>query len=215
MPPERTVLNFNKMTEKKNKEEKIVLASANPNQSVVLQKPENPPVERDFPRGKLARGSRRGDRKGRERERSEFDSRTIDVRRVARVVAGGRRFNFSVAIIVGDHRGSVGVGLGKGADTALAIDKATRAAKKNMVKAALTKTMSISHETQAKYGSAIIKIIPAPGRGLIAGSSARIVFELCGVKDMGSKILSGSKNKLNIARAAVKALSQVKPPKSI
>lgn len=143
------------------------------------------------------------------RVRPEFEQKLINIRRVARVVSGGRRFSFSVALVSGNKKGSVGVGIGKAGDTSLAIDKATRNAKKNMVNVNLTKSMSIPHEVGAKYSSARIVIIPAPGRGIIAGSSARNVIELAGIKDITAKILSVSKNKLNIARATVAALQKV------
>ena len=128
------------------------------------------------------------------------------------VVAGGKRFNFSAALVIGNRKGSVGIGLGKGADTALAIDKATRDAKKNLVKINLTKTGSIAHRVEAKYSSAIVMLQPSPGRGLIAGSAVRIVVELVGIKSIVGKIFSGSKNKLNIARATIKALSELPDP---
>ncbi|MDE1988376.1 MAG: 30S ribosomal protein S5 [Patescibacteria group bacterium] len=144
-----------------------------------------------------------------QRVKPEFDNKLINIRRVARVVSGGRRFSFSVAIIVGNRKGSVGVGIGKAGDTALAIEKATRNAKKNMITVNLTKSMSIRHEVDAKYSSARIIIRPAPGRGVIAGSAARNVLDLAGIKDVSAKILSVSKNSLNIARAAVAALRKV------
>lgn len=143
-----------------------------------------------------------------ERTRSEFDQKILAIRRVARVVAGGRRFNFSVALVLGNRKGSVGVGTGKAGDTSLAIDKATRNAKKNMLKLALTKGSSIPYEVRTKYSSARVMMMPAKGRGLIAGSALRDVLELGGVHDVVGKIFSGSKNKLNIARAAVQALSE-------
>ncbi|MDO8523921.1 MAG: 30S ribosomal protein S5 [bacterium] len=163
-------------------------------------------------RGRGREGERRSGRGGKrdDRQRSEFDQRTIIVRRVARVMAGGRRFNFSAAIVAGDRRGRVGVGLGKGLDTALAIEKALRDAKKNMITVLTTKTMSISHDVMAKSSSGIVEIRPAPNRGIVAGSAVKLVLELAGVKDVTAKILSPSKNKLNIARATVKALSQLK-----
>jgi len=136
----------------------------------------------------------------------EFDHKVIKIRRVTRVVAGGRRFSFSVALVSGNRKGSVGVGVGKSSDTALAIEKATRAAKKNMIALSLTKNMSIPHETDAKYVSSYVKIFPAPGKGLTAGSSVRDVLELAGIRDVGAKILSRSKNQLNNAEAAIKAL---------
>jgi small subunit ribosomal protein S5 len=157
-------------------------------------------------------GPRQGggrDRAPRERVKPEFDTKIINIRRVTRVASGGRRFSFSVAVVSGDRKGKVGVGLGKAGDTSLAIDKATRDAKKNMVKVSLTKESSVPHHVEAKYGSARIAIMPAKGRGVIAGSSARNVMELAGIKDVNAKIFSGSKNKLNIARVAVKALGML------
>jgi small subunit ribosomal protein S5 len=147
------------------------------------------------------------------RERSEFDQATLDVRRVARVMAGGRRFSFSVTVVIGDRKGRVGVGLGKGADTALAIDKAVRAAKKNLITVPLTKDNSIAHDVTARYGSSVIEIIPSPGRGLVAGSAMRIVLEYAGVSNVVTKILSRTKNKLTIARATVVALKSLAPKK--
>lgn len=147
------------------------------------------------------------------RPRNEFEQKMLNIRRVARVATGGRRFSFSVAMVAGDKKGKVGVGLGKANDTSLAIDKALRNAKKNMITVNTTKTFSIPHEVSSKYCSAKIVIRPAPGRGVVAGSAVRNVLDLAGVKDITAKILSGSKNKLNIARAAVDALSKLgKPP---
>lgn len=144
-----------------------------------------------------------------ERERSEFIQKIISIRRVTRVVAGGRRFGFSVAMVLGDKKGRVGIGTGKATDTALAIEKAIRQAKKNMVKIKTTKEMSIPHDVQVKYGASVIQILPAKGRGLVAGSSVRTVLELAGVKDVTAKIFSRSKNKLNNAQAAIKALGEL------
>lgn len=163
-------------------------------------------------RGRGARGGRPGGR-GRERaprERSEFDQATLDVRRVARVMAGGRRFSFSVTVVIGDKKGRVGVGLGKGADTALAIDKAVRAAKKNLITVPLTKSRSISHNVHAKYSSSTVEVIPSPGRGVVAGSAMRTVFEYAGITDVIAKIQTRSKNKLTIARATIEALKTLK-----
>lgn len=148
--------------------------------------------------------------KRRERVRSEFEQKIIAIRRVTRVAAGGRRFTFSVAIVVGDKKGRVGVGTGKAGDTSLAIDKAARIAKKNAIKINTTTDMSIPHEVQAKYCSGIVKMMPAKGRGIIAGSAVRDIIILAGLKDVNAKILSGSKNKLNIAQATIKALMTLK-----
>jgi small subunit ribosomal protein S5 len=155
------------------------------------------------------RGGPRGPRKGDSRApraKPEFDSVMLNIRRVARTVSGGRRFSFSVAIVAGDRKGKVGVGLGKGGDTALAIDKATRHAKKNMIKVNSTKNMSIPHESFAKYSSARVTIRPVKDRGLVAGSAARTVLDLAGLTNVAAKIVSPSKNKLNIARATIDAL---------
>lgn len=158
-------------------------------------------------RGGGKRGGGRSPRFSYERARPEFEHKVINVRRVTRVVAGGRRFSFSVALVAGDRKGSVGVGIGKAGDTALAIEKAMRNAKRHMVKVKFTKNMSIPHDVKAKFSSARIVMMPARGRGIIAGSSVRNVLHLAGAKDVTAKVLSGSKNKLNIARVAVKALS--------
>lgn len=165
-----------------------------------------------FPRERTKNSRRTGGRE--QRAKPEFDQKLINIRRVARVVSGGRRFSFSVAVITGNRKGMVGVGLGKAGDTALAIDKAVRNAKKNMINIGLTKSMSIPHEVDAKYSSARIIIRPAPGKGVIAGSVARYVIDLAGIKDVSAKILSVSKNHLNIARATVAALSKISKPKS-
>lgn len=141
------------------------------------------------------------------RPKPEFDQKIINIRRVTRVVAGGRRFSFSVAIVIGDRKGSVGLGLGKAGDTSLAINKALRNAKKNMVKLKLTKTMSIPHEVKAKLGSALVELMPNKGRGLVAGSVVRDIVKLAGMKDITGKILSKSKNKLNNAKAVILALA--------
>lgn len=165
-------------------------------------------------RGPGGRGGSRGG-EGRERVKPEFDSKIIDIRRVTRVTAGGRRMNFSVAVVAGDRKGRVGVGLGKGGDTASAVEKATREAKKHLIRVPLSANMTIPHAVEAKLGSARIKIFPARGSGIVAGSSARAVIELAGIKDVCAKILSGSKNRLNNARVAIKALdSLVKTPRN-
>jgi small subunit ribosomal protein S5 len=164
------------------------------------------------PRMKNSRDSRPrrgGSRDGKDRIKPEFDTKMIDIRRVTRVAAGGRRFTFSVAVVSGDRKGRVGVGLGKAIDTTLAIDKATRDAKKHIFKIALTPSMSIPHSVYAKYSSARVEMMPVKGRGLVAGSAVRNVLILAGVKDVVAKLRSPSKNKLNIARAAVLALQQL------
>ncbi len=158
-------------------------------------------------RGRSPRG---GGRARPPRERGEFEQVTIDARRVARVMAGGRRFNFSLVVVIGDRKGRVGVGLGKGVDTALAIDKATRDAKKHLFTIPRTKSGSIPHQVSTKYSSSTVEIIPSKGRGLVAGSAVRTVLDLAGVTDVVTKIHSRSKNKLTIARATVAALKKLR-----
>jgi small subunit ribosomal protein S5 len=143
------------------------------------------------------------------RPKPEFDQKILSIRRVTRVVAGGRRFSFSVALVAGDKKGSIGLGLGKAGDTSLAINKAVRNAKKNMVRLKLTKTMSIPHEVSAKFSSSQVILRPNKGRGLVAGTVVRDIAKLAGIKDITGKILSGSKNKLNNAKAVMEALSQI------
>ena len=142
--------------------------------------------------------------------KDEFEQRILDIARVTRVMAGGRRFSFSVSMVIGDKKGKVGVGIGKAGDTQLAIEKAVRDAKKNMIVVPMDKDGRIPHDAHVKYASSEVMIMPAPGRGLVAGSSVRTVLELAGVKDITAKLFSRSKNKLNNARAAVEALKQLK-----
>lgn len=146
-------------------------------------------------------------------EKPEFDQKVINVRRVARVVAGGRRFSFSVALVAGDKNGRVGVGIGKAGDTSLAMTKAFNKAKHSMIKVPLTKNKSVPHEVTAKFKAAQVVLRPAQGRGLVAGSALRVVLALAGVHDVNAKILSRSKDKLNIARATVAALANLKMKK--
>lgn len=184
---------------------------------------ETPAVATTVPARTPARGRGDRDRRGggrpprrggpRDERRSEFAQKMIGIRRVARVMAGGRRFNFSAAIVLGDKKGRVGVGVGKAADTQLAIEKATRDAKRHMININLTKNRSIPHNVEAKYCASVVGIRPSPGRGLVAGSSVRTVLELAGVSDVTAKLLSRSKNSINNARAAVEALRSISSTK--
>ncbi len=143
------------------------------------------------------------------REKPEFDQKTIGIRRVTRVVKGGRRFSFAATVAIGDRQGRVGLGVGKAADVALSLDKAVKDAKKNLLKLKLTKESSVPHELSAKFASSKLWLNPAPGRGLTAGSSARIILELAGVRNVTAKFFSKSKNKLNNARVTMVALKQL------
>lgn len=159
------------------------------------------------------RNNNRRPRRGGRRDgqsRQEFEQKIVSIRRVTRVMAGGRRFSFSVSMVIGDKKGRVGVGVGKAGDTQLAIEKAVRNAKKNMITVVMNKDAHIPHDVRVKLASSEVMIMPAPGRGLVAGSSVRTVLELAGVTDVTAKIFSRSKNKLNNARAAIAALSELK-----
>lgn len=209
MEPEKEDWYFNIFMETDNKQTNTEVVTAPASTTVAV---DATAASRDnrSPRGKFSGGNRPDRKKGGrdERVRSEFDQKMLAIRRVTRVASGGRRFSFSVALVVGNKKGSVGVGTGKAGDTSLAIDKAAKNAKKNLVKLSLTKTSSIPYEIRTKYSSARVLVMPAPRRGLIAGSAVRDVLELAGVRDVVGKVLSGSKNKLNIARATVQALSE-------
>ncbi len=143
------------------------------------------------------------------REKPEFDSKAIDVRRVTRVVSGGRRFSLHVTMIAGDRNGRVGLGTGKAMDTQAAMEKALKSARKNMVKFNLDDKKTIKHEVSAKYDSSEVWISPNKGKGLIAGSSARVILNLAGLQNVTAKFHGGTKNKLNNARATMKALAEV------
>jgi len=158
--------------------------------------------------GKDAPGNKR--RRGPARAKSEFDQSIISIRRVTRVVAGGRRFSFSVSMVVGDKKGRVGIGMGKSSDTALAIEKAARQGKKMMITVPLNKDRSIRHEVEAKFCASRVIIKPAPGKGLSAGSSVRVVLSLAGITDVNAKVLSRSKSKFNTAKAAINALKKIR-----
>jgi small subunit ribosomal protein S5 len=174
-----------------------------------------PMRERNFGTGRGGPSDRKNDRKPRREPRAkpEFDQKIIDIRRVTRVASGGRRFSFAVSLVAGNRKGSVGVGTGKAGDTSLAIEKALKNAKKHMIKVSTTKEMSIPHDVEAKFSSSRVMIMPAHGKGIVAGSSVRDVLELAGIKDVTAKIRSGSKNKLNNARVAIKALLMLKTVK--
>jgi small subunit ribosomal protein S5 len=159
-----------------------------------------------------ARGGRKSNRRGPRRDtrtKPEFDQKIVSLRRVTRVTSGGRRFAFSVCVVAGNHKGSVGVGQGKAGDTPLAIEKAFRDAKKNMITVNTTKGMSVPHDVEAKFSASRVIIRPAPGKGILAGSSVRTVLELAGMREVSAKLLSRSKNSVNNAKAAVSALAQL------
>lgn len=143
------------------------------------------------------------------KEYSEFEQKLLDIARVARVMEGGKRFNFRATVVIGNRKGKVGVGIAKALNVANAVEKAVSSAKKNAIEFPLA-GRTIPHEISSKVESARILLMPAvEGRGIIAGGAVRAVLELAGIKDVSSKIL-GSSNKVNNARAAVEALRRLK-----
>lgn len=145
-----------------------------------------------------------------ERERSEYDRKLLDVRRVARVVAGGRRFSFRTTVVIGNRRGKVGVGVAKGPDVSVATEKAVSRAKKNLISIPITPTGSIAHEVRAKFSAARVILRPRrAGSGIVAGGAVRAVVELAGITNISSKILSRTPNKLTNAMATLEALKEL------
>lgn len=145
------------------------------------------------------------------REKSEFDQNVLDVRRTARVVAGGRRFSFRTTVVVGNKKGKVGVGVGKGADVSSAIEKGAFQARKNLISVPITDKKTIPHFVSAKVAAARIILKPArEGRGLVAGGPIRVIANLAGIKNLTAKIIGRTVNKLNNARATIEALKKLK-----
>ena len=144
------------------------------------------------------------------KEKSEFEQKLLDIRRTARMVAGGRRFSFRALVIIGNKQGKVGVGLAKGADVTIAVEKAVNQAKKNIAEIAITENKSIAQMVEAKYGAAKVMLKPAvKGKGIIAGGAVRIICSLAGIENVVSKIIGRTTNKLNNARAAIEALKKL------
>ncbi len=157
----------------------------------------------------FSRSSRKGNGRRNNDRRDEFDQRILEIARVTRVMAGGKRMNFRACVAVGDKKGSVGIGLGKGADVTMAVNKAVNKAKKTMVKAPIVND-TIPHEINNKLGAARIMLKPAKkGRGVISGGVIRVILELAGIKNITSKTL-GSNSKVNNARCTIDALSKLK-----
>ena len=145
----------------------------------------------------------------------EFSEKVVSIKRVTKVVKGGRNMRFTALVVVGDNNGHVGAGLGKAAEIPEAIRKGKEDAMKNLVSVALDNNSSISHDYIGKFGSATVLLKKSPeGTGIIAGGPARTVCELAGIKNIRTKSL-GSNNKQNVVRATIAGLSQLKTPEQV
>lgn len=146
----------------------------------------------------------------REKPRDEFESKLLDLARVSHTRAGGKKMRFRAVIITGNKQGKVGLGIAKGADVQLAVEKATRLSKKYLINVPIVEE-TIPHETYAKFGAAQILLRPQrKGRGVVAGGTVRVVCVLAGIKNISSKILGSTGNKINNAKATMLALKKLK-----
>ncbi len=142
--------------------------------------------------------------------KDEFETKLLDLARVTRVTGGGKRLRFRAVVVAGDKKSKIGIGIDKGKDVSQAIEKATARAKKNLINIVIVDG-TIPHQVEAKVGPARILLKPQRrGRGLVAGGAVRAICDLAGIKNVSSKILSRSKNKLNNARATLEALKKLK-----
>lgn len=140
----------------------------------------------------------------------EYESKLLDLARVTRVAAGGKHLRFRAVVIIGNKSGKVGLGVDKGVDVAQAVEKATRLAKKNLIEVLIVEE-TIPYDVYAKFGAAKVLLRPqVRGRGLVAGGTVRIICQLAGIKNISSKVLGRTGNKLNNAKATIKALQMLK-----
>ena len=144
-----------------------------------------------------------------EKKQEEFETKLIDLARVTRVNAGGRRFSFRATVVSGDMKGRVGVGIAKGEDVAQAVEKAKRQAQKSMIRVPILND-TIPYEVEAKFGASRVLLRPQrKGRGLVAGGAAREVCEKAGIRDVSAKFISKTHNSLNNARVTIEALKKL------
>lgn len=161
-------------------------------------------AKKRFEKNKNRKNNRRFEKKA-----DEFDQRLVDIARVTRVMAGGKRMRFRACVVIGNKKGKVAFGVDKGADVTIAVNKAVNMAKKNIIEVPIVNG-TIPHEIYQKQGAAKILLKPARrGKGVIAGGAARVVLEMAGIHNVTSKIL-GTNNKLNIVRSVIKALDSLK-----
>lgn len=141
-----------------------------------------------------------------------LDDRVVRIKRVAKVVKGGRRFGFNAIVVVGDRRGHVGVGIGRANEVVAAIRKGQERARRSLIEVPLTEDGSIPHYVEESYRASKVVLRPAgPGTGVIAGGAVRAVLELAGVRNLLTKII-GSTNAVNVVRATVNGLASLQIP---
>ena len=163
--------------------------------------------KREF-RGKGRKGGRKG---GFKKEKPEFDQQIVDLARVTRVTKGGKQLSFRVCILIGDRKGRVGYGVQKGKDVQIAVEKAVRQAKKNMITVPIVNE-TLPHRVETKFKAGRVMLKPAPrGSGIIAGSSIRVILELAGVPNASSKMVGKTNNKITNVLTVFKALKSFKP----
>lgn len=159
--------------------------------------------------------NRRPRRNNFSKPKTDLEDKVIDIKRVTKVVKGGRQFRFSATVVVGNRKGKVGIGVGKAKEMPDAVKKATQAASRNLINVELIDNRTISHEIITKEGAVRVMLKPATeGTGVKAGGPVRDVLELAGVKDVLSKSL-GSSTKINMARATLRALAEQKSPSHV
>lgn len=157
---------------------------------------------------------RKNDRQESRKEDSEFDKKLVEVRRVTKVVKGGKTMRFSALVVVGNKNGLVGMGIGKSNEVPEAVEKASAAAKKNLISVPIVGT-TIPHDVIGKFSSSSVHMFSAPkGTGVIAGGSARAVIELAGIKDIVTKS-HGSNNKINGVKATIEGLKALRTREEI
>ena len=170
----------------------------------------NDTLKKDRTKAHSNRGERNNKDKRTDKANKLYEELVVEIKSVVKVTQGGRQRRFSATVVVGDRKGTVGIGIGKAGEVPDAIKKAIQAANKNLIKITLIDGRTIAHEAIGKSGAARVLIKPAPaGAGLIAGGAVRAVLELAGVHDISSKSL-GSRTKLNMATATINALKSVK-----